>query len=84
MNISLKKFDVKRIRDDSTVVLIGKRDTGKSYLVRDILYYKQHIPVGTVISATESANRFYQQMVPGRFIHEEFNPAIVHGVLKRQ
>ena len=25
-------------------------DTGKSYLVRDLLYYHQDIPIGTVIS----------------------------------
>ena len=41
------------------VVLIGRRDTGKSYLVRDLLYYHQDIPIGTVISGTEAGNGFY-------------------------
>ena len=46
------------------VVLIGKRDTGKSFLCRDILYHHRDVPVGQVISGTEGANQFYQKMVP--------------------
>ena len=39
MEIQLKKFDITQIKDDKVVVLIGKRDTGKSFLCKDILYY---------------------------------------------
>ena len=40
MNLELKKFDISEISDDKVVVLIGKRDTGKSFLCRDILYHE--------------------------------------------
>ena len=40
-NIDLKKFDMSKIKDDKVVVFIGKRDTGKSFLIRDLLYYHQ-------------------------------------------
>jgi hypothetical protein len=66
------------------VVLLGKRDTGKSFLVRDLLYYHQDIPIGTVISGTEEGNGFYTKMVPKLFIHNEYNTAIIENVLKRQ
>ena len=65
MSLDLNKFDMKNIsfRPDENkgpvVVLIGRRDTGKSFLVRDLLYYHQDIPIGTVISGTEGANKFY-------------------------
>jgi ABC-type transporter Mla maintaining outer membrane lipid asymmetry ATPase subunit MlaF len=64
-NFTLKKFDMNMIKDrcemDSRkspmMVVIGKKDTGKSFLVRDILFQtQQYFPVGTVISATEIAN----------------------------
>ena len=84
MELQLKKFDIREIKDDKVVVLIGKRDTGKSYLCRDILYYHHDIPVGQVISGTEGANQFYSQIVPKLFIHEEFNTNIVQNILKRQ
>ena len=90
MNLELKKFDMKNIsfkaNEDNgpVIVFIGRRDTGKSFLVRDLLYYHQDIPIGTVISGTESGNGFYAQHVPKLFIHDEYNTAIIENVLKRQ
>ena len=63
MNIQLKKFNMKQIRDDEIVVMIGKRNTGKSFLTKDLMYYKRDIPVGTVISPTENANKFYSLII---------------------
>jgi hypothetical protein len=90
MSLELKKFDMKSISFKATeskgpvIVLIGKRDTGKSFLVRDLLYYHQDIPIGTVISGTEEGNGFYGKMVPRLFIHNEYNTAIIENILKRQ
>jgi hypothetical protein len=90
MTLELKKFDMKTISfkpDENkgpVIVLIGKRDTGKTFLVRDLLYYKQDIPIGTVISGTEEGNGFYSKLVPKLFIHNEYNTAIIENILKRQ
>jgi hypothetical protein len=90
MSLDLKKFDMKNIsfRPDENkgpvVVLIGRRDTGKSFLVRDLLYYHQDIPIGTVISGTEAGNGFFASHVPKLFIHDEYNTAIIENILKRQ
>jgi hypothetical protein len=90
MTLELKKFDIKSIsfRPDENkgpvIVLIGRRDTGKTYLVRDLLYYHQDIPIGTVISGTEAGNGFYAEHVPKLFIHDEYNTAIIENILKRQ
>jgi hypothetical protein len=90
MNLELKKFDMKSISfkpnesKGPVVVLIGRRDTGKSFLVKDLLYYQQEIPIGTVISGTEEGNGFYGKLVPKLFIHNEYNTAIIENVLKRQ
>jgi hypothetical protein len=90
MTLDLKKFDMKNIsfRPDENkgpvIVLIGRRDTGKSFLVRDLLYYHQDIPIGTVISGTEAGNGFFSAHVPKLFIHDEYNSAIIENILKRQ
>ena len=84
MNLELKKFNMNDIKDDKVVVLIGKRDTGKSFLCKDILYHHKDIPVGQVISGTEGANQFYSKIVPKLFIHGEWKPEIVENILKRQ
>ena len=82
--IQLRKFNMKDITHDKVVVLIGKRDTGKSFLCKDLLYHHQTIPVGQVISGTEAANSFYGEIVPKLFIHDEFKPEIIANILKRQ
>lgn len=84
MALELKKFDMNMIDDDKVVVLIGKRETGKSFLVKDLLYYHQDIPVGTVISGTEGANAFYSKIMPSIFIHGEYRADVVSNMLKRQ
>ena len=90
MTLELKKFDMKNIsfkpneNKGPVVVLIGKRDTGKTFLVRDLLFYQQEIPIGTVISGTEEGNGFYGKMVPKLFVHNEYNTAIIENILKRQ
>jgi|TARA_B110000483_G_scaffold243431_1_gene333214 hypothetical protein len=90
MNLELKKFNMKNIKfnlegsNGPVIVLIGRRDTGKSFLVRDMLFHHQDIPIGTVISGTEAGNGFYGKLVPKLFIHDEYNTAIIENILKRQ
>ena len=38
MSLKLKRFNMNMIRDDSIVVMIGKRNTGKSFLTKDSLF----------------------------------------------
>ncbi len=82
--IVLRKFDITTIPDDSVVIFVGKRATGKSFLVRDLMFHKQHIPIGTVISATEGANEFYQKIVPKKFIRYEYDETVSERVVNRQ
>lgn len=84
MKLELKKFDINKIKDDSVVVMIGKRNTGKSFLVRDLLHCHANLPIGTVISATECSNHFFKKMIPSIFIHDEFTPELIEKAKLRQ
>ena len=84
VNVSLKKFDMRKIPQDAVVIFIGRRRTGKSTLVRDLLFHHQEMPLGTVISGTEESNSFYGKMIPPLFIHGEFSPMILANFVKRQ
>jgi hypothetical protein len=48
------------------------------------MYHHRDIPVCTVISPTESANRFYGDFIPRLFIHDEYSPEIIGRYVKRQ
>jgi hypothetical protein len=84
INLQLKKFDISRIGDNRIITIIGKRGTGKSWLIQDIMYHKRYIPVGTVISPTERVNRFFGKFVPKLFIHDEYHQNILLNFRKRQ
>ena len=49
MNLRLSKFNMNMIPDDGVVLFIGRRGTGKSWLIKDLMWYKQKFPIGTVI-----------------------------------
>lgn len=91
MSLQIKKFDPKIIENrrvsgagPATCVFIGKRGTGKSTLVADILYHCRKIPIGVAISATEDGNAFYANHIPDIFIHTEYNKDVIQQVITRQ
>lgn len=84
VKLQLQEFDLSSIPDGKIIVIIGRRNTGKSFLIRDLLYYKRKIPVGTVVSATEGLNQFFCKMIPSMFIYDEFSEEAVARILERQ
>ena len=90
-SIQISKFNPRVIEErrvsgsgPATCVFIGKRGTGKSTLVKDILYYCRNIPIGTAISATEDGNKYYSSFIPDLFIHSEYKSDVIQSVINRQ
>lgn len=73
-----------KVTKRSIVVLLGKRMTGKSYLVKDILYHKRDIPAGMVISMTDHVVHYYDQFIPSMLIHSKYEPELIDRLFKRQ
>jgi hypothetical protein len=84
MDLQIKKFDPRTIGDNRVCVFVGKRGTGKTTLVTDVLYHKRHIPVGIVMSGTEEGNSYYQKYVPDLFVYNDYNKDTVEKVICRQ
>lgn len=84
MKLELKRFSPEVIKQDSVVVFIGKRNTGKSVCMKDILSYNKDIPVGVVISPTESANGYFEKFIPKMLVYDEYTPDITKKFLDRQ
>lgn len=93
MDFKLRKFDMNMIHTRAAVdshkspiiVLIGKKDTGKSYMLKHILSILQDcLPTGLIIGGTEAANPFFQDFVPSKLIRDKYSPEIIEGVIKRQ
>lgn len=84
MSVALKRFDMKMIPQDSVCIFIGRRRTGKTTLLKDLLFHHQNMPLATVISGTEESNGFFKKIIPPLFIHGDYNPVILANFVKRQ
>lgn len=67
-----------------TIVVIGKRGTGKSTLISDLLWYMRRIPMYICMSGTEEGNGFYSRYMHPLLIHGEYKKDIVQNLIKQQ
>lgn len=76
--LHLHNFDITKIRDSSTIAIIGQKASGKTTLACNILYHKQTIPIGVVVSPQSN------KVSPPICMLNEYRPGIIDVVLKRQ
>jgi hypothetical protein len=71
-SLQLSHFNpAKQLSDCFNMVVLGHKHTGKSTLMRDILY-RLHVagyPRVVVFSGTEEGNDFYNKCIPNAYIH---------------
>jgi hypothetical protein len=83
-NITFHKFDPTRITGDKVVITTGKRGTGKTHLIKDILYrHSTTKPYAVIINPTEHCNPCYGTIFPKECIHDEYTPEIVDKFCRR-
>ncbi len=77
-------LDPAAMPDGSASLVIGMRGSGKSTVVRSLLYYKRHLKYGVCISGTERMNRFWRDIMPEVFIHGDINPKTTRKLMQMQ
>lgn len=82
--LKIKKFDPRKMVDHCVVLLVAKRRSGKSELVKDLMYYKRNMHAGIVMSATEAGNGFYSKWVPPCFVYNHFDKEALERLVRRQ
>lgn len=80
----LRKFDLDKLWPGSVSVLIGKRGSGKSFLMRNIMYAHRNIPRGIVVSGTENVNKFFGDFIPPSYIYTRFDSDKLASILDMQ
>ena len=74
-SLELAKWDPLGTVECFVMAVFGQRNTGKSCLVRDIIY-RLHVkgyPRIVVFSGTEEANAGYRHIVPAKYVHSGMN-----------
>lgn len=84
MNLQLRRFKPKSMPDRASILVVAKRNSGKSWLVRDLCYHKKHIPLGIVESGSEEGNHFYADFVPNSYVYAEYDRNVLQRLIVRQ
>ena len=70
---------------NSTVFMIGKRGTGKSTLIADIMYHnRDKFKYGIAMSETEAVTGDLSRFIPRSCLYHEFNETALEGVMMHQ
>jgi len=69
----------------SKIAIIGKPGSGKSVLIKNLLYAKKHLfPIGMVVSGSEDSNHFYSRIFPDLFIYDKYRKDVIENFIDRQ
>lgn len=84
--IKIKKWDMKNtLKPTHTVLVVGKRGTGKSVILVNLLYaLREKLDAVMVFSPTETAQGNLTGIVPPSMIHEEYSAPVLDAVLEMQ
>lgn len=68
-----------------TACFVGRRGTGKSWAVRELLHaLHKDRGVGAIFSPTEDSSSFYEAFTPSLFIHSEVDLDLVQRLVRAQ
>jgi GTPase SAR1 family protein len=71
MRLRLERFDAAQIKPFTISLLLGRRNTGKSTLLKDLMYHlREHSDVCLCFTPTESAAALFRTITPGALVHD--------------
>jgi hypothetical protein len=80
------KFDLSTIPSGSTIGLVAKRESGKSWICRDLIKNFSSYGYGAcvIICPTDREAGFYKELVPESYISYRFSENILERIFQRQ
>lgn len=84
-SLKIRRFDPSTIKPDRVWLLIGKRGTGKSTLIRDLMYHmRKYINVPIAMTPTEESVSMFESCMPESCVHTDFNTNTVDSMITHQ
>lgn len=82
--INIHELDLNNVQSNSTILLIAKRGSGKSTLIKSLLHHFRDIPTGIIICPSERMDPYYSDFFPSAFIYYEYKSETIVNLLQRQ
>ena len=81
----IQRWDPTTLKPTNTILVVGKRNTGKSVIMRNILYHlHQKLDAAVCFTPTEGAQGAFAEFVPPSMIHEEFDATVLDAAMNTQ
>jgi hypothetical protein len=81
--VDIRKFDVGNIKPDRIILIVGKRGTGKSTLLKDILSQLYlNFDAGCAMSPTPDSLEMFRQFIPDSCIFESYDPDKIQEIVE--
>lgn len=82
--LQLEKFPLRYMKRDAIIGLLGRRGSGKTFVLWDIMQKHRDIAEGIVFSGTEDSNDFWKRCIPDSYIFTKYNEEVVQKLIDRQ
>ena len=83
--MNVKQFDPSSIKPYRIIYFIGRRGSGKSTLVRDIMYHlRNSIDRPMAITPTEESRQMFEDHLPESCVHAYWNPTKITKLVEKQ
>lgn len=70
----IKKFELSSMTTSPLILIIGKRESGKSFLIKNIMHHLfTSVSGGMVVDPKMDRSNFYQSFFPNLFVHKDFS-----------
>jgi len=84
-NLNIRAFNPTGMKKNATVLLIGKRGTGKSTLLNDIMYHmRDKFNFGIAMSPTEESSEMLGDILPRSCVFDDFAEDAIGRMLRYQ
>lgn len=81
---SIKRFNPKKMKPNTVALFLGRRGSGKTTTMEQVIYHHRNIPTGTIFSNTDSANDDWSKHFPDTYIYEDYDPDVAKRVILGQ
>jgi hypothetical protein len=85
MKLKLAKFNIHQMKPNRICLLVGKRGTGKSTLMEDVMFWlRDSVCMGVAFTPTEESACMFRRHIPEPFIYNAYSSSAVESIIRTQ
>jgi len=85
MPVKIKQIKTSQLTDTGVYIFVGRRKSGKTVNILSLLNtFKNNFEFGIIFCGSVATSNQYASHVPRKFIHDELNPKLLEGLIKKQ